>query len=141
MAHILHQFRINAPAHEVFTAFCTSAGLSNWWTARSSGEPKPGALYTFWFGPEYDWRARVIHLVPGKEITWKMEQAMDDWMGTEVGIRLKEDQGRTLVDFFHTGWASPNDHYRISNYCWGTLLKGLKDYVELGTVVPFEKRN
>lgn len=141
MADILHQFRIEAPAQKVYVAFCTSRGLADWWPAKSSGEPKPGETYTLWFGPEYDWRAKVIHVIPNKEFTWKMTQAMPDWMGTEVGIRLKEDNNGTIVDFFHTGWPERNDHFRISNFCWGTLLNGLKNLVEKGVVVPFENRN
>ncbi len=140
MADILHQFRIEASSQEVFDAFSTAKRLNDWWTARAVGEPRLGNVYTFWFGPEYDWRAKVIHLVPGKEITWTMTQAMDDWMNTQVGIRLTPEGKSTIVDFFHTGWREPNDHYRISSFCWGTLLTGLKNYVEKGIIVPFEKR-
>lgn len=98
-------------------------------------------VYALNFGPEYDWRAEVIHVVPGQAFTWKMRKAMDDWMGTEVGIRLTEDKDGTIVDFFHKGWKEAGDHFRISNFCWGYLLKGLKDYVEKGVVIPFEQRN
>lgn len=140
MADILHQFRIEAPAEKVFEAFCSARGLNDWWTARASGEPKVDEVYTFWFGPEYDWRAKVTHVVPAKEITWTMTQAMDDWVGTRVGVRLSQTGTSTLVDFFHEGWRETNDHFRISSFCWGTLLTGLKNYVEMGVVVPFEKR-
>ncbi len=140
MADILHQFQIDASPRQVFDAFCTAKELTDWWPQRSSGEPKQGEIYTFYFGPAYDWRAEVIHVIPGQEITWKMTQAMDDWMNTQVGIRLTQKGKSTVVDFFHTGWPEPNDHYRISSFCWGTLLMGLKNYVENGIVVPFEKR-
>ncbi|MFO0940529.1 MAG: hypothetical protein U0930_07150 [Pirellulales bacterium] len=43
--------------------------------------------------------------------------------------------------FFHVDWESTSDHFAITNYCWGQLLKGLKDYVENGSVIPFENRN
>lgn len=138
---ILHQFVINAPAQKVFDAFCTPKGLNDWWPLESSGAPRMGSEYRLYFGPEYDWRATVIHVVDGKEITWEMDQAMDDWIGTKVGVRLREEKGSTIVDFFHIGWESANDHYRISNYCWGTLLNGLKNLVEEGIVVPFKDRN
>jgi uncharacterized protein YndB with AHSA1/START domain len=141
MADIFHQFNIQAPADPVFDAFCSSRGLDNWWPLKSSGQPKTGEVYTLFFGPEYDWRAKVIHVVTGKEITWKMIEAMEDWMGTEVGVKLTEEKGVTTVDFFHSGWREPNTHFRISTFCWGTLLNGLKQYVEKGTVVPFEQRN
>ena len=141
MYDILHQFRIASQAQKVFDAFTSPAQLNNWWPLRSDGQPKMGEMYTLYFGPEYDWRAEVIHVVPGKEFTWKMTQAMDDWMNTEVGIRLKAENSGTTVDFFHTGWREAGDHYRISNYCWGTLLNGLKMWVEKGMIVPFEERN
>lgn len=140
MPDILHQFKIEAPPQEVFEAFCSARGLNNWWTAQSSGEPRLDNTYTFYFDPAHDWRAKVTHVVPGKEITWTMTQAMDDWMGTQVGIRLSTAGKDTLVDFFHEGWREPNDHFRISSFCWGTLLTGLKNYVEKGIIVPFEKR-
>ena len=140
MADIFHQFRIDASPQKVFDAFCTAKALNDWWTARASGEPRLQEVYTLWFGPEYDWRAEVVHVIPGMEITWKMTQAMEDWMETRVGIRLKLNDKSTIVDFFHEGWREPNDHYRISSFCWGTLLTGLKNYVEKGIVVPFEKR-
>ncbi|MBL7865690.1 MAG: SRPBCC domain-containing protein [Cyclobacteriaceae bacterium] len=140
MPDIFHQFRIEAQPQKVFDAFCSQQGLNDWWTARSSGVPKAGEVYTFWFGPEYDWRATVAHVVPGREITWQMTQAMDDWVNTRVGIRLTADKEGTLVDFFHEGWREANPHFRISNFCWGTLLTGLKNYVERGTVIPFDQR-
>lgn len=141
MADILHQFRIKASASSVYAAFTEPIHLNCWWPAQSSGMPKEGEIYALQFGPEYDWRAKVVHALPGKAFTWKMIQAMDDWMGTEVGIRLTEDKGGTVIDFFHTGWPEANDHYRISNFCWGYLLAGLKKYVEDGVVIPFEERN
>lgn len=67
---------------------------------------------------------------------------MDDWRrDTQVGFVLTETKGGTKVDFFHKHWKEANDHYYISNFCWGQLLQGLKDYVETGKVIPFEKRN
>jgi len=140
MPDILHQFKIEAPPQKVFNAFCSARGLNDWWALDSSGEPSQGAVYRLYFGSEYDWRAEVTHIVPGKEITWTMTQAMDDWMGTRVGIRLSQTGNSTLADFFHEGWREPNEHFRISNFCWGTLLTGLKNYVERGIVVPFEQR-
>lgn len=140
MPDVLHQFNINAAPQKIFDAFCTSKDLNNWWPDRSSGQPKLGEVYTLFFGPEYDWTAEVVHIVPGKEFTWKMTQAMDDWMGTTVGVILSAEKSGTKVSFFHRGWKDANEHYRISNFCWAILLWGLKNYVEKGEVVPFDQR-
>lgn len=95
----------------------------------------------FCFGVEYNWYAKVIHVVPGKDLTWKMTKAMDDWMRTEVGFTLTPEPNGTSVLFFHKHWATPSDHFSITTFCWGQLLNGLKNYIEAGIVVPFEKRN
>ena len=140
MADILHQFNIKASHQKIFDAFCTVDGLNNWWPSKSTGQPKSGQEYVFWFGPEYDWRGVVTHAVPGKSLTWKMSQASEDWMGTEVGFDLSTIKDGTRVSFFHKGWKEPNEHYAISSFCWASLLTGLKNYVEKGTIVPFEER-
>jgi uncharacterized protein YndB with AHSA1/START domain len=141
MFDIHHNFIVKAPARSVFDAFCTPGGLDSWWTLKSEGKPTLDFLYTFYFGPEYDWRAKVIHVVPGKELTWKMVKTMDDWQGTKVGFQLSENAGITQVHFFHLGWREASEHFGITNYCWGQLLNGLKKYVEEGIVIPHALRN
>lgn len=141
MPDILHKFKIQAPIQRVFDAFCTADGLNAWWTLTANGEPQVGEPYTFFFGPDHDWRAEVTHVIPGKELTWRMTSAMNDWIGTEVGFTLtSEDQG-TCVLFFHKGWKEASNHFAITNFCWGQLLNGLKRYVEEGIIIPFNLRN
>jgi uncharacterized protein YndB with AHSA1/START domain len=141
MPDILHKFQIAAPPAKVFDAFCSPEGLNSWWTLRCNGRPEKGELYNFYFAPEYDWFAEVIHVIPGKELTWKMTGAMEDWMETQVGFQLAPDEKGTAVLFFHSDWKEPSDHFAITNYCWGQLLNGLKQYVENGKIIPFEQRN
>jgi len=141
MFDIHHNFIVEACSQKVFEAFCTPQGLDSWWTLQSAGRPETGNIYTFYFGPEYDWRAEVIHLVPGHELTWKMVETMDDWIGTEVGFKLIEKERNTHVHFFHLGWAEASEHFGITNYCWGQLLHGLKKYIEEGIIIPYAHRN
>jgi Activator of Hsp90 ATPase homolog 1-like protein len=98
-------------------------------------------VYNFYFGDEYNWYAKVVHVVPGKELTWQMTKAMEDWMGTEVGFTLTQEPNGTSVLFFHKNWVTLSDHFAITTFCWGQLLNGLKNYLEAGIVIPFEKRN
>ena len=141
MPDIIHQFQVEASAEKVFDAFVLPSGLDSWWTLTSSGHPELDTEYQLFFGPEYDWRAKVIHVVPGSELTWEMTQAMDDWSGTQVGFKLEPQEKSCQVRFFHSNWAAESEHYAVSNFCWAHLLNGLKDYVEHGTVVPFERRS
>ena len=64
MADILHDLPIKAPIDRVFDAVSTPEGLDAWWTDRSSGTPGKGEAYVLWFGPEFDWRARVTRIAP-----------------------------------------------------------------------------
>jgi uncharacterized protein YndB with AHSA1/START domain len=139
MADIYFDFPINASPARVFEAFSTSNGLDAWWTKRSSGRPAQGEEYVLWFGPQYDWRAQVTRCVPPSEFEVQMVRADKDWNGTRLGIRL-DGQETTKVAFYHTGWPSANEHWRISCYCWAMYLRLLRRYLECGECVPYEDR-
>lgn len=141
MAEIHHQFQIAAPVPAVFDAFTTPKGLDSWWTLQSEGQPVRDSLYRLYFGPEYDWKARVLNAEINRSLTWSIVQAMADWMPTSFGFTLSPKGQSTSVRFFHIGWETANEHFAITNFCWGQLLNGLKNYVENGFVVPFENRN
>ena len=141
MNDILHQFQIRASLEAVFDEFTSPEGLNAWWTLEAAGKPELNEVYKFYFGPAFDWRAVVVHVVAGQELTWKFTQAMDDWLPTSLGFRLSSLESGCKVQFFHTDWPNAGEHFAISNFCWGQLLQGLKNYVERGLVVPFEQRN
>ena len=140
MADILHDFLIKAPVVRVFEAVSTPRGLDCWWTRRSAGQPGEEAELELWFGPEYDWRGRVTKLVPPSEFEIQMTKAHPDWLGTRVGFHLRGRGDTTQVQFFHTGWPTPNDHWRTSCYCWAMYLRILRRYLEHGETVPYESR-
>jgi uncharacterized protein YndB with AHSA1/START domain len=135
----LHDFPIHAPRQRVFEAFATPAGLDHWWTKSSTGKPTEGAEFTLGFGPDYDWKAKVTRCVPGSAFELQMTQAAPDWMGTRVGCQL-DGEPTTQVRFYHTGWPTQNEHWRISCYCWAMYLRLLRRYLENGETVPYEQR-
>ena len=140
MADIYHDFPINAPLQRVYDAISTPRGLDAWWTQTSNGQPVAGAEYDLGFGPGYDWRARVTRLVPATEFELELTRADPDWLGTRVGFQLGGREGVTDVRFHHTGWPAPNEHWRISCYCWAMYLRILRRYLAHGETVPYEKR-
>lgn len=141
MADILHIFPIKGSVEKIFDAITTPNGLNCWWPLRSEGSPKLKNEYTFYFGPEYDWRAEVIEVSQNKSITWLMTSAMEDWMNTLVGFKLEPKTDHVQVTFFHNNWKDASEHYGISTFCWGQLLNGLKNYVEKGVIIPHAERN
>ena len=140
MADIYHDFPIKAPPNRIYEAVSTSHGLDSWWTKRSSGQPREGAEFELWFGPEYDWRARVTRSVSPSEFELQMTKANPDWLGTRVGFRLEGRDATTQVRFYHTGWPTSNEHWRVSCYCWAMYLRILRRYLEHGEEVPYEER-
>ena len=140
MGDIFHDFPIKAPLARVFEAVSTPQGLDRWWTKRSRGKPVQGAEYELWFGPEYDWRARVARCVPDAEFELEIVRAGEDWVGTHVSICLEKRADATGVRFCHKGWPSANEHYRVSCHCWALYLRILRRHLEHGESVAYEHR-
>lgn len=140
MADILHDFPIRAAPARVFSAVSDPKELDCWWTKRCTGSAIPGREYELWFGPEYDWRAKVSRCTPDSEFELLMTRADHDWTGSKVGFNLQGDNATTRVRFWHTGWPVANDHFRISTFCWAMYLRLLRLYVETGQIIPYETR-
>jgi uncharacterized protein YndB with AHSA1/START domain len=140
MPDVLHDLPIKASRDRVFQAVSTPDGLDAWWTKRASGTPAVGQAYELGFGPEYDWRGEVTRCVPDVEFELRITRADADWTGTLVGFSLDDRALTTWLHFHHAGWASPNEHYRVSCNCWALYLRLLRRYVERGERVPYENR-
>lgn len=140
MFDILHDLPIKASPARVFEYFSTPQGLDQWWTLRSKGTARLGEEYELWFGAGYDWRARVTACVPDVEFELEMTHAMDDWMGTRVGVTLKPTGSGTEVSFHHSSWAEATPHFRTSSCCWAMYLRILRRHIEYGEVVPYDER-
>ncbi|HTS42774.1 MAG TPA: SRPBCC domain-containing protein [Puia sp.] len=131
---------MKAPASKIFEVMADAKGLEKWWTKKSSGKPEVGSKYELDFGPGYIWQAAVSKYEPGKKFELTMGTSDPDWEGTRVGFEVEEKKGNSQVRFYHTGWSSANEHYRISTYCWAMYLRLAKRYAEKGETVPNEKR-
>ena len=140
MFNIYHDVAIQASPERVFQAVSDPKELVNWWPQKCSGECELGARFNFFFTPEYDWYGQVITYEPAKAFHIKMTDSDADWDPTSFGYDLIAEEEGTLLQFWHKGWPELNHHFRRSSYCWAILLKGLKDYLEQGIVIPFEKR-
>lgn len=140
MADILHDLPINVPIGRVYDAVSTPAGLDTWWTKRAAGSPHEGAEYQLWFGPEYDWRAKVTRAASSSEFELELTRADADWLGTRVGFTLEPRGTGTWLRFRHTGWPGANEHYRISCNCWALYLRILRRHLQHGETVPYEIR-
>lgn len=141
MYQIYHNIKIDARMDKVFK-YCTDpTHINNWWTKRCTGVPDIDEEYMFWFAPEYDWRAKVTDLIENKRIAFTFYQADRDWTGTVLCIEVEElEEDQTLLHLRHKNWKEDNEHYGRTNYCWAMYLMTLQRYVEIGTVIDYEKR-
>ena len=140
MPDIYSDFPVKVPPADVFRVVSTPAGLDQWWTKRSAGTAAMGAEYELWFGPEYDWRARVAACAAPQRFELEITRAGADWVGTRVGFEITGTGATSQVRFHHTGWPVANEHYRVSCYCWPMYLRILRRYLEYGETVPYEQR-
>lgn len=140
MPSIEQDFPIRTTADRVYAAVSEPAGLDEWWTLRSAGTPRPGALYTLDFGPEYVWRAAVRSAEPGRAFALEITEADADWTGTLVAFDFRPDAGGCAVQFRHDGWRTANAHFRTSAHCWALYLRILRRYLEHGEHVPYARR-
>jgi uncharacterized protein YndB with AHSA1/START domain len=141
MAEIIHEFSVKVEPECVFEAFSTPTGLDKWWTKTSAGEARQGGSFRLYFGPGFDWQARVTRYQPPSAFELEITQAHADWMATRVGCDLSpEGEIATRVRFHHTGWPKENEHWRVSCFCWAMYLRILRRNLEYGEFIEYEKR-
>lgn len=141
MAQIVQEFTVRAPAERVFQTMGTPEGLAHWWTESSSGQPQEGAEFALTFNPEHDWKGRVRRYLPNSAFEIEITHAHPDWIGTRVGCELlPEGANATRVRFYHTGWPTENQHWRVSCYCWAMYLRTMRRYLEHGESIPYKDR-
>jgi uncharacterized protein YndB with AHSA1/START domain len=140
MPGIYHNFVIKASPSKVFANIQSSKGLDNWWTKASEVRSEEGGIFSLHFGAGYNWKAVVTKFIPDQAFELRFTEADEDWLGTRAGFILKLKNQKTEVNFYHTGWPSENEHFKISCYCWAMYLRILKRYIELGERVPYENR-
>ena len=51
-----------------------------------------------------------------------------------------EGTDSTRVRFYHTGWPTENEHWRVSCYCWPMYLRIMRRNLEHGETVLYENR-
>jgi uncharacterized protein YndB with AHSA1/START domain len=140
MAEIVHYFVIHATREKIFPVISSARGLNSWWTKTCEGSPSAGEIYKLGFGEPYQWEAVVSEVKPLEVFEMQMTKSDDDWTRSVLRFELHPSTEFTAVRFFHTGWRSSNEHFRVSNYCWAMYLRLLKLNVETGLVVPYDER-
>lgn len=142
MNTIYHDFTINVSKEKVFEAIATAEGLNNWWTLKCTGKFELTEVINLNFTDEYNWYAKISKFEENTLIEFSMTEAMEEWLPTQFGFKLNAiNSEKTEIEFYHSNWTEVTKEYRVASYCWAILLSQLKQYLELGIITPFEKRN
>ena len=136
MVDILH--RVGAKTQttaKVYEALTTIDGLANWWTDDTKGSCELGGVVEFRF-PVGGFDMEVIELRPLEQVTWRVVDGPEEWVGTTVDWKLRQEGEYTIVMFAHAGWQQPGEFMHHCSTKWGSFLMSLKSLVETGEGAP-----
>jgi hypothetical protein len=119
----------------VYEKLTSVDGLAGWWTSDTSGSADVGGVLEFRF-PNGGIDREVVGQQPGEQVTWRVVGGPDEWLGTIIDFRLRDDQGNTIVLFQHQGWKEPVEFMHHCSTKWATFLLSLKALVETGEGRP-----
>jgi uncharacterized protein YndB with AHSA1/START domain len=136
MTDIHHRIGVESPSADgVYDALTTIDGLSGWWTTDTTGDPAIGGKIAFRF-PQGGFDMEVTDLVAGERVRWRVVDGPPEWLDTTVDFRLSRNEGFTIVNFTHAGWAEPVEFLSHCSTKWAAFLLSLKAFVETGTGAP-----
>jgi uncharacterized protein YndB with AHSA1/START domain len=136
MADILHRVGVETPSPaKVYEALTTVDGLAGWWTDDTRGDAGLGGVLEFRF-PAGGFDMEVIEQRAPERVAWRVVEGPQEWVGTEVDWRLRQDGDHTIVLFTHRGWREPVEFMHHCSTKWATFLMSLKALVETGTGAP-----
>src|SRR4051794_30009414 len=139
MVDIVHRIGALAGQEAAYTALTTVEGLAGWWTEDTSGDPDVGGVIRFRFAgaPEpggFD--MSVLEAEAGRRVRWEVAEGPEEWVGTQVGFELSQEDGYTVVMFRHSGWREAVPFMYHCSTKWATFLMSLKRLLETGEGQP-----
>jgi hypothetical protein len=67
---------------------------------------------------------------PGEVVSWKCVGGPEEWIGTELTFRLRQEEDQTVVLFAHAGWREPVEFMHHCSTKWAVFLLSLKSWIE-----------
>jgi hypothetical protein len=128
MADIHHEIKINAVPQAVYQALTNASELNKWHTSRIDGNNETFTIHPK-DGPVFEWK---VSKPDSHIVEWRCVVGPSDSVGTIARFQLSAlNDGRTLVEFSHSGWPHTKGNFRKCNTLWAILLFHLQKY--LGT--------
>ncbi|MBC8025300.1 MAG: SRPBCC domain-containing protein [Steroidobacteraceae bacterium] len=130
--------QVDATPDEVFDAINDVRG---WWAGEIEGETaQVGAEFTYRYENFHTSKQRVIELVPGKKVVWRVLESQlnfvehkDEWNGTRVEFEIAGKGVKAEIRFAHVGLVPEQECFEACSNAWGFLIKtSLRAFIETG---------
>ncbi|MCO8277914.1 SRPBCC domain-containing protein, partial [Actinoplanes sp. TRM 88003] len=132
-ADIRHRIGVkDATPHQVYESLTTVDGLAAWWTTDTK---EAGGVLQFRF-LQGGFDMKVLEARPGEHVRWEVVDGPEEWIGTTVDWRLRQDGDYTIVLFEHQGWREPVEFMSHCSTKWASYLLSLKSLGETGRSAP-----
>lgn len=134
MPDILHRIGVkDATPSQVYEALTTVDGLAAWWTTDTK---EADGVLQFRFPPVGGFDMEVLETRPADHVRWRVADGPEEWIGTTIDFKLRQEGGYTIVLFEHQGWREPVEFMNHCSTKWASYLLSLKSLVETGRGAP-----
>src|SRR5262245_44185753 len=138
-------FAVDQAPEEVFHAINNVRG---WWSEDiEGGTDKPGGEFIYRYQDAHRCRIKVIELVPGKTVAWRVldnhfgfthDQA--EWRDTEIRFEITARDGKTEIRFTHAGLVPEHECFDVYSNSWDFYLyTSLRALIRTGRGLPNRK--
>ncbi len=125
---ITYRLIVSAPPEAVFAAINDVRGW--WWGEIDGVTDRVGGEFTYRYEALHTSTQRVVELVPGRRVVWRVEDAhltflrdAAEWKGTHIVFDLTPRQEQTEIVFTHVGLSRDCECFGACNDAWGTLIR------------------
>jgi hypothetical protein len=123
---------------EVYTAVNNPR---SWWSKGIVGSTdKINDEWTYQFGDNHRCKMKVIELIPGKKVTWLVEENYfkftkdpSEWTGNKIVFDISEQGNKTQLIFTQIGLVPAYECYNVCRDAWtGFIQKSLVRLLSTG---------
>lgn len=138
---------VDASPQDTYVALTN--GFEKWWTMPDNPIQAVGDVARFKFPPgEAFWTFQATNLVPGKLVDLRCVEAnhlhegmpdaiREEWLGTSLTWHIREEDGKTVIHFVHSGLTPTLHCFEICEAGWDYFfVDSLKAYLDTGVGLP-----
>jgi hypothetical protein len=127
---------------EVFGAILD---VGAWWTGQVEGRAgELGAEFTYRHPPQHFSRQRVVELVPGRRVVWRVTDSHlafisepGEWTGSEIVFDIVPAAGGAELRFTHVGLVPDVECFGACSMAWLHYINGsLRSLITTGAGLP-----